>query len=254
MQKKPTYQGPGEDEEDLGFVEGGSVTTHLPFRDRVEAGQLLAAELASHKLPTNVIVLALPRGGVPVGLEVAKVLHAPLDVVVVRKLGVPWQPELAMGAIAGRSAQVLDHDLIAELRISQEDIDAALKKERAEVERREKLYRSGRPGLDLHSRTVLLVDDGLATGSTMLVAVRYVRTFKPAKTMIAVPVGSAEACERLKKEVDDFVCLASPEYFMAVGEWFEDFRQVSDAEVQQLLEQSRQRTEVAAEQELHHRR
>lgn len=217
----------------------------LPFRDRVEAGRLLAAELASYKLPSDRIVLALPRGGVPVGSEVARILHAPLDVVVVRKLGVPWQPELAMGAIAGGPVEVLNHQLIAEIKISQEDIHAALKKGREEVERREKLYRGGRPAPDLRSRTVLLVDDGLATGSTMLAAVRYVRTFKPAKTMIAVPVGSAEACERLKREVDEFLCLATPEPFTAVGEWFIDFRQVSDADVQGLLEENRRRLHAA---------
>jgi putative phosphoribosyl transferase len=197
-----------------------------------------------------VIVLALPRGGVPVGLEVAKTLHAPLDVVVVRKLGVPWQPELAMDAIAGSSEQVLNKELIADLRVSRQEVNAAVAKERAEVERREKLYRVGRPAPDLCGRVVLLVDDGLATGSTMLVAARYVRAFKPAKMIIAVPVGSVEACERLKKQADDFLCLATPASFMAVGEWFRDFRQVSDAEVQRLLEESRQQNEVAEELEL----
>jgi len=211
----------------------------LPFRDRAEAGRLLAAELVKRKLPANVIVLALPRGGVPVGLEVAKALHAPLDVVVVRKVGVPWQPELAMGAIAGKSEQVLNQDLIFQLRISQEEIDAALVKERAEAERREELYRRGRPPLELRGRTALLVDDGLATGSTMLVAARYARRLKPAKTIIAVPVASIEASEKLKKEADDFVCLATPASFFAVGEWFMDFRQVNDAEVQRLFEESR---------------
>lgn len=211
----------------------------LPFRDRAEAGRLLAAELGRRKLPAKVIVLALPRGGVPIGFEVAKALHAPLDVVVVRKVGVPWQPELAMGAIAGKTEPVLNWDLISELRISQEEIDAALAKERAEVERREKLYRRGRPPLELRGRTALLVDDGLATGSTMLVAARYARALKPAKTIIAVPVASIEASERLKKEADDFVCLATPVSFFAVGEWFLDFRQVNDAEVQRLFEESR---------------
>jgi len=211
----------------------------LPFRDRAEAGRLLATELVKRKLPANVIVLALPRGGVPVGFEVAKALHAPLDVVVVRKVGVPWQPELAMGAIAGKSEQVLNQDLISELRISQEEIDAALAKERAEVERREKLYRRGRPPLELRHHTALLVDDGLATGSTMLVAARHARALKPAKTIIAVPVASIEASERLKREVDDFVCLATPPSFFAVGEWYMDFRQVNDAEVQRLFEESR---------------
>ena len=225
----------------------------LPFSDRVEAGRVLAAELASHNLSANVIVLALPRGGVPVGLQVAKAFHAPLDVVVVRKLGVPWQPELAMGAVAGGSIQVLDEKMITGLRISRRELTAAIAKEKAEVERREKLYRAGRPALDVCGRVALLVDDGLATGSTMLVAARYVRALKPAKMIIAVPVGSEGACERLKKEADDFLCLATPEWFSAVGEWFRDFRQVSDAEVQRLLEENR-RLQTAEELELPRRR
>lgn len=210
----------------------------LPFADRAEAGRLLAAELALRKLSGKVVVLALPRGGVPVGFEVATALNAPLDVVVVRKLGVPWQPELAMGAIAGNSTQVLNRELIRDLRISQREVDSAIAKERREVERREKLYRGGRPALKLEGQTALLVDDGLATGSTMLVAARYVRALKPARTIIAVPVGSKEACDLLRKEADELVCLETPEFFMAVGEWFVDFRQVNDTEVQRLLEES----------------
>jgi putative phosphoribosyl transferase len=219
----------------------------LPFRDRGEAGRLLGDELASRKLPLNTIVLALPRGGVPVGLEVANVLHAPLDVVVVRKLGVPWQPELAMGAIAGRSGRVLDEQLIGELRISREQVDAVISRERMEVERREKLYRGGRPAPDLRERTVVLVDDGLATGSTMVVAVRYVRSLKPSKLIVAIPVASAQACQWVGTEADSCVCLATPGRFVAVGEWYTDFRQVSDSEVQQLLEQGRRHVELVEE-------
>ncbi len=211
----------------------------LPFADRAEAGRLLAAELATLKLPANVIVLALPRGGLPIGLEVAKKLHAPLDVVIVRKLGVPWQPELAMGAIASGSVQTLDHDLIRALGVSRTQIDAVIDKEKVEVERREKLYRKNRPALDLRGQTVLLVDDGLATGSTMLVATRYVRSLKPARMLIAVPVGSVQACERLKTEAGDCSCLATPEPFVAVGQWYADFPQVTDSEVQRFLEASR---------------
>ena len=211
----------------------------LPFTDREEAGRLLAAALGMMNLPANAIVLALPRGGLPVGLQVAKKLNAPLDVVIVRKLGVPWQPELAMGAIASGSFQTLDQDLIRELGISREDVDAVIHKERAEVERREKLYRKGLPALDLRGKTALLVDDGLATGSTMLVAARYVRSLKPARMLIAVPVGSVQACERLKPEADDCVCLATPEPFMAVGQWYADFPQVNDSEVQRFLEAGR---------------
>jgi putative phosphoribosyl transferase len=211
----------------------------LPFADRAEAGRLLAAELAMLKLPGNVIVLALPRGGLPVGLEVAKKLEAVLDVVIVRKLGVPWQPELAMGAIASGSVQTLDQDLIRALGISSEEIDAVIDKEKVELERREKLYRKGRPALDLRGQTVLLVDDGLATGSTMLVAARYVHSLEPKRTLIAVPVGSVQACERLKTEADDCICLATPEPFVAVGDWYADFPQVNDSEVQRFLGESR---------------
>ena len=211
----------------------------LPFTNRDEAGRLLAAALAMMKLPANVVVLALPRGGLPVGLQVAKKLSAPLDVVIVRKLGVPWQPELAMGAIASGSFQTLDQDLIRALDIPREEIDAVIAKETAEVERREKLYRKGRPALDLRGRTALLVDDGLATGSTMLVAARYVRSLKPKKMLIAVPIGSVQACQRLKEEADDCICLATPEPFVAVGQWYADFPQVNDSEVQRFLEAGR---------------
>ena len=211
----------------------------LPFADRDEAGRLLAAALAMMKLPANVIVLALPRGGLPIGLEVAKKLNAPLDVVIVRKLGVPWQPELAMGAIASGSFQTLDQDLIRALGISREEVDVVIDKEKAELERREKLYRKGLPALDLRGKTVLLADDGLATGSTMLVAARYVRSLKPARMLIVVPVGSVQACERLKTEADDCICLATPEPFVAVGDWYADFPQVNDSQVQRFLEAGR---------------
>jgi putative phosphoribosyl transferase len=222
----------------------------LPFADRAEAGRLLATELLSHNLSANVVVLALPRGGLPVGLEVAKAFGAPLDVVIVRKLGVPWQPELAMGAIASGSFHTLDEELIGELCISREGIAAVVARESAEVARREKLYRRGRRALDLHGRTVLLVDDGLATGSTMLVAARYVRSLEPCKTLIAVPVGSVQACQRLRNEADDCVCLATPEPFAAVGEWYVDFRQVTDTEVQRFLEQHRLPVTATAQLEL----
>lgn len=222
----------------------------LPFANRVEAGRLLATELVTRKLQGDVIVVALPRGGLPVGLEVAKTFRAPLDVVIVRKLGVPWQPELAMGAIATGSFQALDEGLIRGLGIPSEEIDAVVARESAEVARREKLYRRGRPALDLHGRTVVLVDDGLATGSTMLVAARYVRSLKPRQTVIAVPVGSVQACQRLRKEADDCVCLATPQPFAAVGEWYVDFRQVTDAEVQHFLERDRLPVPAAAQPEL----
>lgn len=210
----------------------------LPFRDRHEAGCLLGAELAGRNLTENMIVLALPRGGVPVGWAVANALRAPLDVVVVRKLGVPWRSELAMGAIAGGSTMVLDEDLIQELGISREQVDAVVSGEREESERREKLYRADRPAPDLKGRTVLLIDDGLATGSTMVAAARHVRSFRPTRTIVAVPVASRQACRRLRTETDFCVCLVMPEPFIAVGEWYDDFRQVSDTEVSYLLDKS----------------
>ena len=206
----------------------------LPFRDRSEAGRVLGAELAARKQPKNTIVLALPRGGLPVGAEVADALQAPLDVVVVRKLGVPWQPELAMGAIAG-GTRVLDHQLIRDLRISDEEVEAVVAREMKEVERREKLYRGGLPAQNLRGRTVVIVDDGLATGSTMLEATRHVRSIHPERLIIAVPVGSSEAYSRLRREADECICLAVPEPFFAVGEWYADFRQVTDDEVRDIL-------------------
>lgn len=209
----------------------------LPFRDRGEAGRLLGSELVARKLAANAIVLALPRGGLPVGVEVADALNAPLDIVVVRKLGVPWQPELAMGAIAG-GIRVLDHSLIRYLGISDEEIEAVVARELQEMERREKLYRGGLPAPDLRGRTVLLVDDGLATGSTMVAAARHVRSVHPERLIIAVPVASSEACRRLRSEADECICLAAPDPFSAVGEWYINFRQVSDAEVQSILKHS----------------
>lgn len=214
----------------------------LPFADRDEAGKLLAAELSRRNLSGDTIVLALPRGGVPVGFRVASALRVPLDIVVVRKLGVPWQPELAMGAIAGGSEPMLDSDLTRALDISEQEIDVVVARERAEIERREKLYRGGRLGPELRGRTVVLVDDGLATGSTMVVAARHVRSLKPARLIVAVPIASVQACNWIRQEADECVCLATPEPFAAVGQWYIDFRQTSDTEVQRILTQAWQGT------------
>jgi len=207
---------------------------NLPFADRLEAGRLLADQLYFHKVPADAVILALPRGGVPVGFAIAERLHLPMDVLVARKLGVPWQPELAMGAIAGH-VRVLDERLIRELGIDNEGIDLIVSREQAEIKRREELYRGGRPPLELRGRTVVLVDDGLAMGSTMTAAARSVQTLNPAAVVVAVPIGSRQACERLTREADDVVCLAAPEPFFAVGRWYRDFHQVSDTEVQSHL-------------------
>ena len=211
------------------------VTLDLPFRDRIEAGRLLGARLADSNLPKDAIVLGLPRGGVPVAFEVARVLGAPLDVIVVRKLGVPWQPELAMGAIASCGVRVLDQQLIRMEGISLEDVEAVAAREEYEAERREQLYREGRPALELRGRTVILVDDGLATGSTMLAAVKCVKSLQPSTVIVAVPVASRQACAHLRHVADECVCLAVPEPFGSVGEWYQDFGQTSDAEVRDLL-------------------
>ena len=209
----------------------------VPFQNRAQAGRLLGAELASRGVRDNAIVLALPRGGVVVGAGVAEALNAPLDLVVVRKLGVPWQPELAMGAIAG-STRVLDLQLIRQLHIPDSEVEAVVARETREMQRREELYRGGAAALDLHEHLVVLVDDGLATGSTMVAAARHVRSLHPQRLVIAVPVSSSQACGQLRFEADECVCLAVPEPFYAVGQWYEDFRQVTDAEVREILKHS----------------
>ena len=213
---------------------------HLPFENRIEAGRLLARELSTHGLTAgNAVVLALVRGGVPVGFAVADRLRLPLDVIVARKLGVPWQPELAMGAIAGNT-RILDWRMIRQIGISDYDLEDVISREQAEMRRREDRYRAGAPPLDVQKKAVVLVDDGLATGSTMLAAVRHLRTLEPARIIVAVPVGSGQACERLRREADEVVCLATPPYFFAVGEWYIDFQQVGDNEVRTLMFESRE--------------
>jgi predicted phosphoribosyltransferase len=180
-------------------------------------------------------VLALPRGGVPVGYEVARVLSAPLDVFVVRKLGLPGHPELAMGAIASGDVRVLNEDVLGSYPVSRAAIDAVTQSERLELERRERAYRDGRPLVPVQGRFAILVDDGLATGSTMWAAVVAVRRLQPARVVVAVPVGARDTCEALRKVADDVVCALTPETFRAVGLWYVDFSQTTDDEVRQLL-------------------
>jgi predicted phosphoribosyltransferase len=190
----------------------------------------------------DVVVLALPRGGVPVAFAVAHALDAPLDVFVVRKLGVPRHEELAMGAIATGGARVLNDEVVDRLGITPAVIESVATREAAEVARREHLYRGDRPAPDVAGRTVILVDDGLATGATMRAAVSAVRQQSPATIVVAVPTGSAETCRDLRTEADDVVCLISPDPFLAVGYWYDDFGQVSDDEVRALLDRALSRT------------
>jgi putative phosphoribosyl transferase len=206
----------------------------IRFRDRIEAGQLLGRALASRALE-NEIVLALPRGGVPVGYEVAKALGAPLDVFIVRKLGVPGHEELAMGAIASGGVRVLNRDVLDYARITPQQLDTVTAREERELARREAEYRGYRPPLDVRGRTVIIVDDGLATGSTMRAAVQALRAMEPKRVIVAVPVGAAQTCEEFRDIVDEIVCLRTPEPFEAVGLWYDDFTQTTDAEVHALL-------------------
>lgn len=204
------------------------------FRDRSEAGRALAQRLV-HYTDLGVLVLALPRGGVPVAFEVAERLAAPLDVFLVRKLGVPGHEELAMGAIASGDVEILNEPLITRLGISRRLVDDAITRERRELLRREQSYRDGRPPPDVAGRTVILIDDGLATGSTMKAAVAGLRKLGPGRIVVAVPVAAPEACTELGAEVDEMVCLATPSPFHGVGLWYADFRQTDDAEVHALL-------------------
>jgi putative phosphoribosyl transferase len=207
----------------------------IGFADRRTAGAVLAYRLKQFAGRGDVVVLALPRGGVPIGYEVARVLGAPLDVFVVRKLGLPGHPELAMGAIASGDVRVLNEDVLDSYPVSRAAIDAVTRTERLELERRERAYRDGRPLVPVQGRIAILVDDGLATGSTMWAAVVAVRRLQPARVVVAVPVGARETCEALRKVADDVVCALTPEPFQAVGLWYVDFSQTTDDEVRQLL-------------------
>jgi putative phosphoribosyl transferase len=211
-----------------------SIMAHR-FRDRADAGRRLAAALQGYTGRPDVLVLALPRGGVPVGYEVARALGAPLDVFVVRKLGLPGQPELAMGAIATGGVRVINPAVVESLGIPPHVIDAVAVREQAELERRERAYRGSRPAPDVRGRTVILVDDGLATGATMRAAIMALRSRAPARVVVAVPTAASETCEDLRDEVDELVCAETPPMFDAVGKWYDDFSETSDEDVRDLL-------------------
>jgi len=205
------------------------------YRDRTEAGRLLAARLAKYANRSDVIVLALPRGGVPVAFEVAQALHVTLDVFIVRKLGAPGHEELAMGAVASGGVRVINEQVVQQLGIPSALLDQVAERELREIDRRDRSYRGDRPHPDVSGKTVILVDDGLATGATMLAAVRALRAQQPARIVVAVPVAAAETCDALRPEVDEIVCASTPEPFFAVGLWYHDFAQTTDEEVHDLL-------------------
>jgi len=205
------------------------------FRDRREAGRVLAAAMMKYAGRTDVIVLALPRGGVPVGFEVAEALGAPLDIFLVRKLGTPGHRELAMGAIASGGVRVINDEVVGWLGISPEQIDAVAREEQRELERRQAAYLEGRAPAPLEGRISILVDDGLATGSTMRAAAQAVRQRNPARVIVAVPVGAPDTCGEIAAVADDVICVRRPEPFSAVGQWYIDFEQTTDEQVMELI-------------------
>lgn len=214
-----------------------TVDVQLPLRDRRQAGRVLAERLEHLRDRPGLVVLALPRGGVAVGFEVAHALHAPLDIFVVRKLGFPGHEEYAMGAIASGGVRVMNP--LPGISVSPEDVAAVVARETDELTRRELLYRGDRPAIALRGRTVIVVDDGLATGSTMRAAVLAIRQQKPAYLVVAVPVGAEETCAMLRADADEVVCAATPQPFRAVGLWYRDFPQSTDDEVHELLDEAR---------------
>lgn len=216
-------------------------TMFTGFSDRAEGGHRLAEALKRYRGKPDTIVIALPRGGVVTGAAIADDLDLPLDVLIVRKLGTPGHEELAMGAIGPAGVRVLNDDVVASLRIGRDRIEAATKREEAELARRERLYRADQPPIDFAGKTVIVVDDGLATGSTMSAAVAVIRRHKPARVVLAVPVAPIDTLERFRPAVDELVYLESPELFMSVGQWYADFAQVEDAEVVAILAKARSR-------------
>ena len=216
------------------------------FFNRTEAGQILAENLSNYANREGVVVLALPRGGVPVAAEVARRLNVPLDVFVVRKLGLPGHPELAMGAIASGGVRVFNGKVVNALRIPDEVIDAVSAQELIELQRREKAYRAGLSPLDVEGKTVIVVDDGIATGSTMLAAVSALRQLNAARIVVAAPVVAASTFSEMQRAADEVAAVMVPEHFYAVGQWYEDFSQTSDEEVRELLAQAARRQPVEA--------
>ena len=214
------------------------------FKDRRDAGRKLAQKLSAYANRSEVIVLALPRGGVPVAYEVALALNAPLDIFTVRKLGLPGHEELAMGAIASGGARVINQDVVRTFSIPQGVVEAVAKQELKELERRERAFRGDREMREIHDRTAILIDDGLATGASMQAALMGLRARDPARIVVAVPTAPLETCEAFQPLVDEMICATTPEPFYGVGQWYEDFSQVTDEQVQTLLEQ-------ASQQELH---
>ena len=212
----------------------------VPFKDRKDAGKKLAQKLSAYSERPNGLILALPRGGVPVAYEVALSLRIPVDIFIVRKLGVPGREELAFGAIASGGVRVLNGDVVRMLSIPDEVINFVAKREFQELQRREQLYRGNRPAPDVRNRTVILIDGGLATGASMRAAVAGLRALHPARIVIAVPTAAPEACEAFQSEVDEIICAVTPELFYGVGRWYEDFSQVTDEEVRTLLQEANQ--------------
>lgn len=218
----------------------------LPFHDRPQAGQILSRKLRAYAGRSDLLVFGLPRGGVPVAFEVARALRAPLDIFMVRKLGAPGQEELAMGAIATGGVRIINEDVVRSLDISPRTIDSVAAKESRELVRRERLYRGDKPVPEMAGRTIILVDDGLATGSTMRAAMAAIRAKKPRRIVVAVPVAAAPTEAEFRAEADEIVCIATPEPFFSVGFWYEDFSQTSDEEIRDLLERAAKEPSPAA--------